>query len=153
MAINLGEFKFQGSAQASRGLKEQKEHVTTVEGLSAIMLEVVDTEDPIEVGAETAYEIRVTNTGSKTETNLKLVCTIPDEMQFKTAQGPARFHEQGKDIVFDELPKLAPRADAIYRVMVKGIAAGDVRFRAQITSTNLVKPVMEMESTRIYEDQ
>src|SRR4029077_16714094 len=88
----------------------------------------------------TAYEIRVTNTGSKTETNLKLVCTIPDEMQFKTAQGPARFHEQGKDIVFDELPKLAPRADAIYRVMVKGIAAGDVRFRAQITSTNFVKP-------------
>jgi uncharacterized repeat protein (TIGR01451 family) len=153
MAINLGEFKFLASAQAARGLKEQKDHVTTVEGLSAIMLEVVDTEDPIEVGADTAYEIRVTNTGSKTETNLKLVCTIPDEMQFKTAQGPAHFHEQGKEIVFDELPKLAPRADAIYRVMVKGIAQGDVRFKAQITSTNLIKPVIEMESTRIYEDQ
>lgn len=153
MAINLGEFKFLASTQAARGLKEQKDHVTTVEGLSAIMLEVVDTEDPIEVGADTAYEIRVTNTGSKTETNLKLICSIPDEMQFKGAQGPAHFHEQGKEVVFDELPKLAPRADAIYRIMVKGIAPGDVRFKAQITSTNLVKPVIEMESTRIYEDQ
>jgi uncharacterized repeat protein (TIGR01451 family) len=152
VAINPGEFKFLASAQAARGVKAEKEHLTRVEGLSAIMLEVVDTEDPIEVGAETSYEIRVTNTGSKTETNLKLVCTIPDEMQFKTAQGPARYHEQGKDIVFDELPKLAPRADAIYRITVKGITPGDVRFKAQITSTNLTKPVLEMESTRIYED-
>jgi uncharacterized repeat protein (TIGR01451 family) len=152
VAINPGEFKFLGSAQAARGLKVEKEHITRVEGLSAIMLEVVDTEDPIEVGAETSYEIRVTNTGSKTETNLKLVCTIPDEMQFKTAQGPARFHEQGKDVIFDELPRLAPRADAIYRITVKGITPGDVRFKAQITSTNLTKPVLEMESTRIYED-
>jgi uncharacterized repeat protein (TIGR01451 family) len=152
VAINPGEFKFLASAQAARGLKVEKEHLTRVEGLSAIMLEVVDTEDPIEVGADTSYEIRVTNTGSKTETNLKLVCTIPDEMQFKTAQGPARYHEQGKEIVFDELPKLAPRADAIYRIMVKGMTPGDVRFKAQITSTNLTKPVLEMESTRIYED-
>jgi hypothetical protein len=73
-------------------------------------------------------------------------------MQFKTAQGPARFHEQGKDVIFDELPRLAPRADAIYRITVKGMTPGDVRFKAQITSTNLTKPVLEMESTRIYED-
>ena len=35
----------------------------------------------------------------------------------------------------------------------RGTAPGDVRFKAQITSTNLIKPVIEMESTRIYEDQ
>src|SRR5207245_2322800 len=138
---------------ASRAVKMTKYNWTLVHCHWSVMFEVLDTEYFFFFKQKTAYEIRVTNTGSKTETNLKLVCTIPDEMQFKTAQGPAHFHEQGKDIVFDELPKLAPRADAIYRVMVKGIAAGDVRFRAQITSTNLVKPVMEMESTRIYEDQ
>ncbi len=56
---------------------------------------MVDTEDPIEVGGETAYEIRITNTGSKTETDIKLVATMPDKMEFKNAQGPVHFHEEG----------------------------------------------------------
>ena len=73
-------------------------------------------------------------------------------MQLKTAQGPTRFHEEGQTIVFDALPKLAPRADAIYRVTVKTTGAGSVRFKTQITSTNLTEPVIEMEATRIYED-
>jgi hypothetical protein len=139
-------------AQAARGLKADNEVITRVEGLSAILLEVVDTEDPIEVGADTSYEIRITNTGSKTETDIKLVCAIPEKMQLKSAQGPAHYQEQGREVIFEALPKLAPRADAIYRINVKAIAPGDVRFKAQITSTNLVEPVVEMESTRIYED-
>ena len=102
-----------------RGLKAENEAMTRVEGLSALLLEVVDTQDPIEVGADTSYEIRITNTGTKTETDVRLACTIPDQMQLKLAQGPVRFQEQGKMVVFEPLPKLAPRADAIYRIFVK----------------------------------
>jgi uncharacterized repeat protein (TIGR01451 family) len=152
VAVNPGEHVHKAAAVAARGLKKDTEIMTRVEGLSAILLEVVDTEDPVEVGADTTYEIRITNTGSKTETDIKVVCTIPDKMQYKGSQGPSRGHEEGRDIVFDPLPKLAPRADAIYRVNVKAIGAGDVRFKTRITSTNLVEPVHEEESTRIYED-
>lgn len=152
VAINPGEFQHKASAQAARGLKVEAEVGTKVEGLSAILLEVVDTEDPIEGGSETSYEIRVTNTGSKTETDIRLSCLIPDQMQFKDAQGPSRHHEQGKEVVFEALPKLAPRADAIYRVNVKAVAPGSVRFKAQLTSTNLQEPVIEQEATRIYDD-
>jgi uncharacterized repeat protein (TIGR01451 family) len=153
VAVNPGEFHHKASAQAARGLKTDAELLSRVEGLSAILLEVVDTEDPIEVGGDTAYEIRITNTGSKTETDIKLVCTIPEKMEFKNSQGPAKCHAEGKVIVFDPVPKLAPRADAIFRVNVKALQAGDVRFKAQITSTNLVEPVLEMEATRIYADE
>lgn len=152
LPINIGEHRQHVTATAARGLKVENDLLTRVEGLSAILTEVVDTEDPIEVGGETVYEIRVTNTGSKTETDLKLICTIPDKMEFKSAQGPCRFHEEGKNVVFDPLPKLAPRADAIYRVTVKALTPGDVRFKIQVTSTNLVEPVIRMESTRIYSD-
>lgn len=152
VAINPGEHRHHVTAQGARGLRVDTEIMTRVEGLPAMLLEVVDTEDPIEVGADTCYEVRITNTGSKTESDIKLVCTLPDKMVFKSAQGPVSFHEAGKEVVFESLPKLAPRADAIFRVNVKALAAGDVRFRAQITSANLVEPVMEMESTRIYED-
>lgn len=152
VAVNPGEHQHKVAAQAARGLKAENELTTRVEGLSALLLEVVDTQDPIEVGADTSYEIRVTNTGTKTETDIRLACTIPDQMQFKGAQGPARFQEQGKVIAFEPLPKLAPRADAIFRIFVKATAPANVRFRTQLNSTNLQEPVVEQEATRIYQD-
>jgi uncharacterized repeat protein (TIGR01451 family) len=151
-AINPGEHKHKATAVAARGLRSESELMTRVEGLSALLLEMVDTEDPIEVNGDTAYEIRVTNTGSKTETDIKIVATVPDKMQFKNAQGPVRYREEGKTIVFEPIEKLAPRADAIFRINVKAMEPGTVRFKIQMTSTNLVEPVVKMEATRIYSD-
>jgi Domain of unknown function DUF11 len=140
---------------AARGLRNDAEIITRVEGLSALLMELVDLDDPVEVGADTAYEIRVTNTGSKTETNLQLICTVPDKMDFRGAAGAAnsKFHVQGKDVIFEPLPKLAPRADAIYRVNVRGVAPGDLRFRARITADGLTEPVLKEESTKVYGDE
>jgi uncharacterized repeat protein (TIGR01451 family) len=151
-AINPGEHKHKATAVAARGLRSEAELLTRVEGLSALLLEMVDTEDPIEVNGDTAYEIRVTNTGSKTETDIKIIATVPDKMQFKSAQGPVHYREEGKTIVFEPIEKLAPRADAIFRINVKALEPGTVRFKIQLTSTNLVEPVVKMEATRIYSD-
>jgi uncharacterized repeat protein (TIGR01451 family) len=154
IAINVGEHKHTAVATAARGLRTECDAMTRVEGLSALLMELVDTDDPIEVGAETTYEIRVTNTGSKTETNLELVCTVPDRMEFRAAKCNAgcRFRMEGRDVVFEPLPKLAPRADVIYRVVVKGVAPGDMRFRARIRADGLSEPVLREESTKVYGD-
>ena len=80
------------------------------------------------------------------------MATIPDKMEFKSATGPVKFHEEGKMIVFEPLEKLAPRADAIFRINVRAIDQGIVRFKIQMTSTNLTEPVIKMEATRIYSD-
>ncbi len=151
-AINSGEFTHKASAIGARGLRAESQCLTKVEGLSALMIEMVDTEDPIEVGGDTAYEIRITNTGSKTETDIKLIAMVPEKMEFKTAQGPVKFREDNKQVVFEPLEKLAPRADAIFRVNVKALEAGTVRFKIQVTSTNIVEPIIKMEPTRIYDD-
>jgi len=154
LAINTGEHKHKANVIAARGLRNDAEITTRVEGLPALLMELVDLDDPVEVGADTAYEIRVTNTGSKTETNLQLICTVPEKMEFRGATGAAncRFRVQGKDIIFEPLPKLAPRADAIYRVNVRGVAPGDLRFRARITADGLTEPVLKEESTKVYGD-
>jgi len=152
-AINAGEHKHRATAVGARGLRAESELVTRVEGLSALQVELVDTEDPIEVNGDTAYEVRVSNTGSKTETDIKLIAFVPDKMQFKNAQGPVRYREEGKTIVFEPVAKLAPRADAFFRIHVKALEPGTVRFKIQITSTNVTEPVIKMESTRIYADE
>lgn len=155
LAVNTGEHKQNALAAAARGLKAEAEIMTRVEGLSALLMELVDLDDPIEVGAETSYEIRVTNTGTKTETNLQIVCAVPDKMEFRGARGPGncRFQVVGKEVIFEPLPKLAPRADAIFRVNVKGLAAGDLRFRAQMKADGLATPVLKEESTKVYGDE
>ena len=154
VAIAEGEQRNRALATAARSLTAKDEVVTQVEGLSALLMELVDLDDPLEVGAETAYEIRVTNTGSKTETNLELVCTIPDKMEFRGARSGAgcHFRVEGKEVIFDPLPKLAPRADALYRVNVRGLAPGDLRFRARIKADGLSEPVLREESTHVYTD-
>jgi uncharacterized repeat protein (TIGR01451 family) len=151
-AINPGEHKHKAMAVGARGLRAEAELTTRVEGLSALLLEMIDTEDPIEVNGDTAYEVRITNTGSKTETDIRLVATVPDKMEFRNAQGLVKYHTEGKTIVFDPIEKLAPRADAIFRINVKALDPGIVRFKIQVTSTNLVDPVIKMEATRIYSD-
>lgn len=155
VAINAGEHKNKAVVTAARGLKDEQEAMTTVMGVSALLMELVDLDDPVELGYETSYEVRVTNTGTKTETNVQLVCTLPDKMEFRGARAPAgaQFKMEGHDVVFDPLPRLAPRADAIYRINVKGLAAGDMRFRARIKADGLTEPVLKEESTKVYGDE
>jgi uncharacterized repeat protein (TIGR01451 family) len=155
LAVNIGEFKHVAMARAARGLQTDAETETRVEGLSAMLVELVDLDDPVEVGANCRYELRVTNTGSKTETNIQVVCTLPDKMEFWGAQGAGNCHHrvEGKEVIFEALPKLAPRADAVFRVSTRPLAPGDVRFRARIKADSLTEPVNKEESTKVFGDE
>ena len=71
-AVNRSNFPILAQAVADRGLTAEDKHVTRVEGIDAILLEVVDVDDPVEVGAETYYEILVTNQGTEFANQLLL---------------------------------------------------------------------------------
>jgi uncharacterized repeat protein (TIGR01451 family) len=122
-----------------------------VEGIPAILLEVEDLEDPIEVGATTTYEIVVTNQGSSVGTNIVIDCTLPAEEDFASASGPTQHTAAGKNVKFAPLPTLAPKAKATYKVVIKGNKAGDVRFKVSLKSDQMVTTADETESTHIYE--
>ncbi|MCC6420989.1 MAG: DUF11 domain-containing protein [Gemmataceae bacterium] len=155
IAINPGEHRNRAVVTATRGLKAEGEVVTRVEGLPALLMELVDVDDPVEVGKDTSYEIRVTNTGTKTETNLQVICTLPEQMEFRGARGAAGcpFKIEGREVSFEPIPRLAPRVDAIYRVNVRCLTSGDARFQARMKADGLALPVLREESTRIYGDE
>jgi uncharacterized repeat protein (TIGR01451 family) len=152
LAAAAGSFEHKASAIGARGLHAESHMTTRVEGLSALLLEMVDTEDPVEVGGDTSYEVRVTNTGSKAETDIRLVAVVPDKMELKDVVGPAHYRVEGRTIFFEPLGKLAPKADALFRIHVRAVEAGTVRFRIQLSSTNLTEAVTKEEATRIYSD-
>jgi len=56
-------------------------------------------------------------------------------------------------VIFEPLAKLAPRADAIYRVTVRGITPGDVALPGPAAGRrDLLSPVVREESTKVYGD-
>lgn len=121
-----------------------------VKGIPAILLECVDDPDPIEIGSNVTYTIVVTNQGTAVGTNIVIACTLPAEEEFVSAAGPTNGTGSGKSVKFEPLATLAPAAKAVYKVTVKGIAVGDVRFGVQLTSDQVTSPVTETESTHVY---
>jgi uncharacterized repeat protein (TIGR01451 family) len=152
-AQKAGEWTNRAMAQGDRVPPVPAEATVLLQGVPALMLEVVDLDDPVEVDAETSYEIRIVNQGTCATTNLRILATLPAGMVFRGAVGPTNYHLAGTEIVFDALPKLAARADAIYRVKVCGAKPGDWRFGVRMMSDQLRAPVYEEESTRVYDDR
>jgi uncharacterized repeat protein (TIGR01451 family) len=148
-----GDWKNQAVARGRRVPEATAEAPIHLEGVPALMLEVVDLDDPVEVGAETTYEIRVVSQGNCPTTNLKIVASVPAGMASVEAKGPTEAHVHGSLVSFDPLPKLAARADALYRVRVRAVQPGDWRFKVEMSSEQQPEPVREDESTRVYDDQ
>lgn len=139
-------------AQADRGLQATADAPIRIEGVPALMLEVIDLDDPAEVGSEAVYEIRVVNQGSSTTTGLQIVATVPDGMEPREGAGPTAYRIQGQQLVFEPLDVLTARADVLYRVKVFCKQPGDWRFKVQMSSDQLRVPVYEDEATRVYRD-
>ena len=123
---------------------------TKVIGIPAILLEVVDVEDPIEVGANETYIITATNQGTLADTNIKIVATLEANQAYVSSGGATNGTAKGAVITFAPLASLAPKAKATWKVVVKAVKEGDVRFKVSMTSDQLTRSVDETEATYLY---
>jgi len=145
-----GAMQLTASAQGTCAPAVETACAVQVAGIPAVLLEVVDLDDPIEVGSNEVYEIRVTNQGSAIGTNIRVVCTLEESQQFVSGTGATPMNADGRRIASEPLPVLDPKAKATWRVTVKALTVGDVRFAVQLTSDEIVRPVEETEATHQY---
>ncbi len=141
------------ATKARQGLEDRTDKQVLVEGLSALMFEVIDVKGLIEIGGETTYEIRVQNQGSKAATNVQIVAIMPAGIRPTSGQGETRHSIQGERVLFAPLPQLAPKAETTFRIQAQGVRPGDQRVRVQITSDDLQQPITKEVSTRVYADE
>ena len=153
LPIEAGEQTVRVEGLTQSGLKDEQENVISIEGVAAILFQVVDMADPVEVGGETTYEVRVVNQGSKTATNVQVLASLPPELKPTGAEGPTRHEISGRDVQFEPLAKLAPKAEVTYRIQAEGLAPGDLRVHVQLLTDEMTKPVTKEESTRVYADE
>lgn len=124
---------------------------TRVAGIPAVLLEMIDINDPVAVGNNEIYIITVTNQGTAPDTNIRMTGHLEDSMEFVSASGVTRGRHQAGVITFEPLPRLAPGAKAEWRVEVKAVEAGDVRFRVEMETDELDRNVIKTEATRFFE--
>ena len=123
-------------------------------GLPAILLMVTDSEDPVPVGNTTTYLISAKNVGSAACTALKIAVELEPKAQYVSSKGVttgALRKVKGLDAVdFSPLPRLEPKTEATWRVVVKALKPGRVRFAVTMVSDQLARPVRDTETTNIY---
>ncbi len=124
---------------------------TMLFGIAAVLLEVVDTDDPVLVGGRTTYRITVANQGSRPSTSVQITAIVEDAEEIVTGNGPTPVTIAGRTARFAPLATLAPKAQATWQVTVKALKPGDVRFRATMTTAELERNVEETEATQLYE--
>jgi len=145
-----GIFSFDVTASSPTAPPVQTVCETKVTGLPAILIDAVDLEDPVEVGKQVIYEIKVTNQGSAPGTRVKLVCTLPASQEFVSGSGPTEVTAEGRTVRTVPLPVLESKGVATWRVVVKVIGAEDARFLVDLSSDQFEIPIHEQESTHQY---
>ena len=139
-------------AKGGKPLEAKCETAVKAEGVPALRFEVVDLDDPVEVGKEAVYEIKVTNQGTGACTNVTLVAELADGTVAGQVSGQTTGRAAGNTITFDPLPQLPVKGEAVYKVRVKGTAAGDTRFRVKLACDQIKTPVSKEENTRFYKE-
>lgn len=123
---------------------------TRVLGIPAVLLEVIDLTDPIEVGAQETYVIEVTNQGTAPATNVRVTSRLEDSQEFVSGSGASAVTANGRVITMAPVASIPPKGKATWRVVVKALKAGDVRFQTSLLTDQITRPVEETESTNQY---
>jgi uncharacterized repeat protein (TIGR01451 family) len=147
---SIGTIRNVATAKATCANPVSAEAGTEFAGIPAILLEVVDSPDPVEVGGTTTYTITATNQGSLADTNIKIVATLEEQAAYVSSAGATAGTASGKTITFAPLASLAPGAKATWTLVVRATDEGSVRFGVTMNTDQLTRPVQETEATNFY---
>ena len=132
---------------SSGALSDTAKACTLWKGIAAVLLEVVDDPDPIQVGESTTYTIKVTNQGFADIHNAKIIANFAEQVTpVSSPQGSV----SGKTVNFPVVAKIAAKQTVTYTITVKGASVGDSRNKIILTADEFKTPVDEEESTTVY---
>ncbi|AMV33543.1 Large cysteine-rich periplasmic protein OmcB precursor [Pirellula sp. SH-Sr6A] len=152
LPVQEGDFvlRMQGSADGVNSDPIDKK--VQVEGQSELAFSIEDDNDPIETDGYTTYLIRVSNTGTRMDSEVQLVLELPEGSRSEQVHAPVNHQASQKAIVFAPIPAMQPKDQQVYRVSIRHTREGTHVVRAQLKSKNRPVPVIKEESTQVYSD-
>jgi uncharacterized repeat protein (TIGR01451 family) len=151
LPVQEGARSIQLEAKADLGILAKNEHNVDVESLAELTFSVADSADPIEVGTDTVYEIKVANHGSRPDSNVKVQVQLPPGIELLDAED-AQSNGRGL-VVFRPRASLAANSELVYRIKARGVRDGRHKIEAIVMSDQSTVPVTKEESTMVYDDR
>jgi uncharacterized repeat protein (TIGR01451 family) len=119
-------------------------------GTSDLRLQVTGRNNPVKVGSEASYSIVVTNAGTNSQRQVTLSVTVPDNMTFVTAQGPANSSPNGQNVRFEPILEMRPGETITFDLRLRANAKGPANVAAQVTSSTTTQPLTGSAATNIF---
>jgi len=145
-----GNLTIVADASAACAQRVEGQASTRIVTIPALLLEAVDEADPIRVGNEVVYDVKVTNQGSGPDQNIRVTAEVPDGEEFVRADGATQVTANGKTLSFAPVDTLAAKQSVTWKVIVRAVRPGDVRFKVTATSNSLSSPAEKAEPTKLY---
>jgi len=123
---------------------------TLFKGHPGLLIEMIDTCDPMLVGEVGTYRIRVTNQGTAADEDVYITATFPMELEPLNTRGSTEGNIAEQVVTFEPYTKLDPCKSIEYAIEAKAKNKGDARVKVELFSKLLHNPVTEEESTYIY---
>jgi uncharacterized repeat protein (TIGR01451 family) len=141
--------------EATADLNQKSETVQNlfVKHLIDVFFDIDDVVDPIEIGADTRYRIRMINQGTQSAANVQLQIDFPAGLQPTAVDGDLRNQIRGQQILFEPITSLRSGEELNISVQAKGRTAGDHRIVVNMKADGRDTPVSKEETTRVYSDR
>jgi uncharacterized repeat protein (TIGR01451 family) len=138
-----GDWAVAAAARAA-GMSEVKStHAVHLDAVPSLTVELAPQQDPVDVGAETTYVVRIYNQGALTASAVRLTASVPPPLLPVRADGTRAGRVQGQQVLFEELAELKPNVDAVFRIQVRGQQPGQGGFRVQVSAAALPAPLVQ----------
>jgi hypothetical protein len=133
-AKSPGELVNVAAAGADRGLTAKATARTKFEDATGLSAEIDKAADPLDVGQDAVYVVRIINPGKMPARSVTLVVTAPEELQVSSARGPTAADQDRQTVKFAPLDMLRPGAEAEYSLYVRALKPGTAKLRVELTS-------------------
>jgi uncharacterized repeat protein (TIGR01451 family) len=129
-----GELVNVAAAAADRGLTAKATVRTKFEAPAGLSAEIDKGADPLDVGRDVVYVVRLLNPGREAARDVTLVVTAPEELKVGNARGPTAAEQDRQTVKFAPLPTLRPGAEAEYTLYAQALKPGVAELRVDVTS-------------------
>jgi uncharacterized repeat protein (TIGR01451 family) len=145
----------EGARAESEACLEVRAAAVAPSGPPKLILEVADLLDPVRLGKQLTYEVRVTNDSTMPEQSLVLRATLPDGMTLvrlgTTGPGTVKHELKQQTVTFDPVPQIAAGETMTYRLRVLADRAGKHVVVVELTSQNLSQTLTAEETTEVFQ--
>jgi uncharacterized repeat protein (TIGR01451 family) len=126
----------------------------TVLGAPGATMSLIDSSDPVAVGDQFTYTIKVLNQSEANDLhNMTIVGLIPGEMVYVSADGPTSFTVAGQEVRFGPVATLKPGETVEFHIKVKATTAGSAVFNATMRWAEFGEPIVNQEGTTVFKPQ